>query len=195
MGGFSDFFETLFGGAPGGQARRSRQAQNIEQPVEVTLEEAFQGCNRVFQREDGSRFEVKIPRGVRSGSKIRFAGKGASGMGNAQAGDLIVIVQTVPHPIFRCEKDDLLVTVQVDLYTALLGGEVQVPTLERPLTLKIPAGTMNGQTIRMRGQGMPHLKQPDKRGDILVKIEVLLPQNLTGEEKTLFEQLRKLRAR
>ena len=192
MGGFSDFFEALFGGGMGNmQGRRMARGQNIEQAVEITLDEAFHGTTRVFQREDGSRFETKIPRGVRSSAKIRFSGKGAPGAAG-QPGDLIVKVKILPHPVFTRERDDLLVNVAVDLYTAILGGEAEVPTMERTVKLKIPAGTTNGQTIRLRGLGMPVLNHPNQRGDTLAKIEVQIPQNLSEEEKQLFHQLRAL---
>ncbi len=204
--GFSDFFEMLFGGL--GRRRtaagepffdfgetfrvRPRRGRDIEQPVQITLEEAFRGTTRIVQR-DGRRIEVKIPRGVRTGSRVRVAGEGAPGPGGGPPGDLYLRVEVLPHPTFQREGDDLKVTVPVDLYTAILGGEVRVPTLERPVMLTIPPETPNGKVFRLRGLGMPNLRNPDRRGDLYVTVEVQLPKNLTEEEKRLFRQLRDMR--
>ena len=185
-GGFSDFFETLFGGARGG-ARRPQAAQNVEQEVEVTLEEAFAGATRIFQGTDGSRFEVSIPKGVKTGSKVRIAGKGGG------RGDLFLKIRVKPHSSFQREGNNLRVNVSVDLYSALLGGEVSVPTMGRPVILTIKAGAQNSQTIRLRGKGMPDLRKKDVRGDLLVSLDVQLPSELNDEEIELFEKLRKLR--
>ena len=185
-GGFSDFFETLFGGARGGSTRRAAPAQNVEQEVEITLEEAYSGTTRVFQSGDGSRFEASIPRGVKTGSKVRLAGK-------AGGGDLYLKIRVAPHRTFTRDGNDLRISVEVDLYTALLGGEVSVRTLDRPVLLSIKAGSQNGQTIRLRGKGMPDLRKKDVFGDLLATLDIRLPTNLSAEEQAMFEQLRKLR--
>lgn len=196
MGGFSDFFETLFGRGAGGAASgvpsRMRTGRDTEQEVEVTLEEAYHGAARVFERPDGTRMEVKIPKGVRTGSKVRVAGQGARTTYGGAAGDLYLRIKVVPHPLFKREKDDLEVTIPVDLYTALLGGEVEVPTLSRTVQLKIPALTQNGKTFRLRGLGMPKPQKTDELGDVLATVEIKLPKKLSAEEKQLFEQLREL---
>jgi curved DNA-binding protein len=211
-GSFSSFFETLFGGAGGmgtgagrtGPRVRTRQmnprygfgseprTSQAEAPlrsdvdVDVTLEEAFHGATRILQRENGTRLEATIPRGVRTGSRVRIRG-GANG------DDIYLKINVRPHAQFTREDNELRVKVPVDLYTAVLGGEVQVPTLERAVVLTIPAGTQNGRTFRLRKLGMPDMKQPDQRGDLLAVVEVTVPTNLSDEEKRLFEQLRKLR--
>jgi len=213
-GGYSSFFDTLFGaGAGGGQPRtRSnprygfnfdpRPGQQSAAPaepradvsVEVTLDEAYRGTSRVLQAEDGTRMEVNIPRGVKTGSRVRMRG----GMGGAQAsgmGDVYLRIVIAPDSRFTREENDLRVNLPVDLYTAVLGGEVEVPTLDRPVVLTIPAGTQTGKTIRLRGLGMPELKNPDQRGDLLAVIEVQLPTHLNDEEKRLFEELRKVRTK
>jgi curved DNA-binding protein len=204
LGGFSEFFQTLFGGGPrttrtssfedlfgdfdtSPRTRPSRR-QDVEQPVQITLEDAFHGTTRILQREDGSRIEVKIPRGVRTGSRVRVAGKGV--LGDQRVGTLYLVVEVLPHAIFQREGDDLKVDVPVDLYTAILGGEVQVPTLERPVMLTIPPETPNGKVFRLRGLGMPNLRNPDQRGDLLARVNVQLPTNLSEAEKNLFRQLR-----
>jgi curved DNA-binding protein len=131
--------------------------------------------------------EVNIPRGVKTGSRVRMRG-GASG------GDIYLRVNVMPDSRFTREGNDLRVTVPVDLYTAVLGGEVQVSTLDRPVVLTVPAGTQNGKTFRLRGLGMPDIKQPDQRGDLYAVVEVTLPARLSDEEKRHFEALRQLRS-
>ena len=191
-GGFSDFFETIFGrGTPGGQAHRTR-GRDVEQQMEISLDEAFRGTSRIFQRQDGSRMEVKIPKGVRTGSRVRISGKGGAGSPETRAGDLYLRVKVAPHPTFKREKNDLKVTFLVDLYTLILGGKVEVPTLERSVKLTIPPQTIDGKTFRLRGLGMPELRNADKRGDIFAKVKIQLPTDLSDEEKQLFKRLQAL---
>jgi curved DNA-binding protein len=197
-GGASDFFESLFGGMRQGRGgaqgrRRQMPGQDVEQPVEITLEEAAQGTARVMQL-DSRRIEIKIPAGVDTGSRVRIAGEGAPGMGGGQKGDLYLVVSVLPHATFKREGNDLRCEAPVDLYTALLGGEVRVPTLTGGVMLKIPPETQNGQTVRLRGQGMPDLKKANTRGDLFVTIKVLLPQKLSSQETQLFQELALLRA-
>jgi len=204
---FSDFFSYFFGGGqpqagrPGRRAS-SRQAgragQDVEQPVQITLEEAYHGTQRLleFQEPDGSRrrLEVKIPAGVDSGSRIRLPGKGGRGMGGGAAGNLYLVVQVAAHPQFERKGDDLVLPVALDLYTALLGGEVDVPTLKgTTLKLKVPPETQNGRKFTLRGQGMPRLKAPAERGDLVVTVSVRLPTGLSEEERELYQQLAGLR--
>lgn len=195
IGGFSDFFETLFGrgaGGAGGVPSRMRGGRDAEQEVEITLDEAFNGAMRVFERQDGTRMEIKIPKGVRSGSKVRVAGQGEKTTYGGQPGDLYLRIKVAPHPMFKREKDDLQVSLPVDLYTAILGGEVEVPTLGRPVQLKIPALSQNGKTFRLRGLGMPHPQNSTERGDLLAVLDVKLPKQMGEPEKQLFEQLREM---
>jgi curved DNA-binding protein len=195
---FSDFFSQIFGGmgsgaAPGGFEYRVRpqQGQDYEQEVEVTLREAYQGTQRVLQK-DGRRLEVKIPPGAHTGTRVRIAGKGGPGAAGGAAGDLYLRVRVSPDPQFERQDDDLYATVPVDLYTALLGGQTQVPTLSGSVVLTIPAGTQNGRVFRLRGKGMPHLRQPQQQGDLFAKVEVQLPAHLTPRQQELFEELRRL---
>ena len=214
-GDYSSFFDTLFGGGMGAGSRGGTQyrtrsgprygfnfdprpgqqgaaptAPRADADVEVTLDEAYRGTTRVLQTDEGKRMEVNIPRGVKTGSRVRMRGGISSGMG-----DVYLRITVAPDSRFTRDENDLRVTLPVDLYTAVLGGEVEVPTLDRPVVLTIPAGTQNGKTIRLRGLGMPELKNPDQRGDILAIVEVQMPTNLNDEEKRLFEELRKVRAK
>ena len=207
MGGFSDFFEMLFGGmgrtrpagfgeqrgSNGGQ--RARAGRDLEHTVQVTLEEAFHGAARTLRWEDGRTIQAKIPRGVRTGSRVRLSGQGDRGAGGAKRGDLYLNIEVLPHAIFQRDGDDLRTTAALDLYTALLGGTIKVSTIDRSVDLKIPPETQNGKVFRLRGLGMPRLRQPDQRGDLLVAVEVKLPGNLTDQEKELYRQLQDLRKR
>ena len=195
---FSDFFETFFGsdfsGATSGRTRSARRAQyeanpptqNSEAEVDVTLAEAYQGVTRVFEltKPDGStrRLEVKIPAGVDEGTRIRIAGQGESG------GDLYLHVHMIPDPRFTREGTTLRTRVEVPVVTAVLGGEVDVPTPDgRRLLLRIPPGTENGKVFRLRGKGMPALGRPDKRGDLYAEVSVAIPTHLNAEQRRLFE--------
>lgn len=199
-GGFSDFFEAIFGGM--GQRRagnrgartqpRAARGQDYEQEVEITLEESFSGTTRILQK-DGRRLEVKIPPGVETGSKVRMRGEGGEAFGGGGKGNLYLKVRVLPHRTFERKADYLYCEVPVELYTAVLGGEVRVPTLKGGAMLKIPPETQSGKTFRLKGQGMPHLKDPQKRGDLYAKVMVKVPQNLSEKEKELFRQLANMR--
>lgn len=205
---FSDFFEQFFGSdfsgaggsgysTSGGRTRtagRTRQraavGQDIESAIEVTLAEAYSGAVRVLELTDvdGStkRLEVKIPAGVDEGSRIRIAGQG--GQGAAGRGNLYLRIHVAPDERFTREGTTLRTTIEVPLATAMLGGEVHVSTPDgRKLALRIPPQTDNGKAFRLRGQGMPPLGQPDKRGDLYAEISVVLPAHLNDEQRKLFE--------
>jgi curved DNA-binding protein len=202
LGGFSDFFETLFGGSlgrqPGGAGRRSgavrtRSGRDSEQEVSISLEDAFHGTTLSLQWEDGRRIEARIPPGVVTGSKVRLSGQGETGMSGGPPGDLYLKVSVRPHELFERNADDLNVTVPVDLYTALLGGTIQVRSIDRTVEMSIPPETANGKVFRLRGLGMPRLKKPAERGNLYATVQVQLPKNLSAEEKELFNRLRALR--
>lgn len=200
---FSDFFSQIFGGmgagagaeagGPGGYQYRARphRGQDYEQEVEISLQEAYHGTQRALQK-DGRRLQVKIPPGAQTGTRVRLSGEGAPGAGGGGAGDLYLRVRVAPDPTFERREDDLYVTVPVDLYTAVLGGTVEVPTLNGPVELTIPSGTQNGRTFRLRGKGMPHLKQPDQHGHLYAKVEVQVPTQLSPRQRELFEELRRI---
>lgn len=197
--GFSEFFQRIFGdmggfGVPGVDVRYTtpQKGRDLEQPVEITLEEAFHGTRRVFQM-DGQRIEASIPPGVKTGSKVRLRGKGMPGAMGGPAGDLYLKIRVAPHPTFERKGSDLYVDIQVPLYTAVLGGEVRVPTLAGDVVLTIPPGTQGGRVFRLSGQGMPRLNDPEKRGDLYARVQIRVPENLSQEEKALFQKLAALR--
>ena len=204
-GGYSDFFQNLFGEAARrktGQSAdsrhfhydaRPRRGQHIEHGLQVTLDEAFNGTRRVLEWEDGRKIEAKVPRGVKTGSRVRLKGQGAPGLGGGQPGDLYLTIEVLPDKRFQRDNDDLKTTIPVDLFTMLLGGKVSVAGIDRTVVLDIPPETRNGRLFRLRGLGMPKMKQPNQRGDLYVTVEALLPQNLTAGEKELAEQWKKMR--
>jgi curved DNA-binding protein len=200
-GGFSSFFETLFGGDvafnnyPAGQTYqpRSHRGHDTETAVEISLEEAFRGTTRSLQWQDGRQIAANIPPGVHSGSRVRLAGQGEPGMAGGSSGDLYLQIQVAPHPRYQREGDDLRLEIPVDLYTALLGGKVEVSSIDRTVNLTIPAGTHNGKTFRLRGLGMPKLRNKEQRGDLYAIVRIQLPDKLSQKEIDLFKQLRNLR--
>jgi curved DNA-binding protein len=190
--GFSDFFSTIFGGIGGepGVGRRTRRgtAAPLQQNVTISLLEAYRGTERSIQIED-RRFAVKIPPGARTGTKVRVAGAVPGGMAR-QPNDLYLVIQVQDDPHFQREGDDLYTDIIVDLYSAILGGPVNVATLGGTVSLTIPPGTQSDSKIRLAGRGMPLLKDPQTQGDLYVKVKVQLPRQLTSRQRTLFEELR-----
>jgi curved DNA-binding protein len=201
LGGFSDFFETLFGnlgqrsGSFRGRERTAppRRGRDNEHTVQISLEDAFRGSALSLQWEDGRKIEAKIPPGVRTGSRVRLSGQGEAGAVGGKAGDLYLKIEVRPHAVFERDGDDLKETVPIDLYTALLGGKVNVPTIDRSVELTIPPETANGRVFRLHGLGMPNLRDPQQRGNLYATVQVQLPHNLSEEERQLFQKLRGLR--
>ena len=202
---FSDFFKTFFGGmgheepAPGtrGRARsRSRKGQDVEHPFELDLEDAIRGSvQRLQLRHDGHArtVEVRIPAGVTEGSRVRVAGEGGHGVSGGASGDLYLRVHLKPHPVFEIKGRDVYTRARVPVWTAVLGGEVDVTTPEqKTLRLKLPAGTQSGQRFRLRGHGLPGVGKPDERGDLYANIEVDIPKSLSEEARKHYEALREV---
>jgi DnaJ-class molecular chaperone len=217
---FGGIFQGFGTGAGTGTGRRAARPRSLEHPVDVTLEEAYQGTKRVIQLQGEEacptcrgtgrvgkarcticggagrllkprRLEVKIPPGVGDGSRVRIAGQGSEGYGGSK-GDLYLVVRVLPHQVFERKGDDLYAEIAISLITAILGGEVAVPTLKGKVALKVPPETQNGKVFRLAGQGMPHLNDSSK-GDLFTKVKVLLPTRLTLQERQLFEQLKTYR--
>ena len=200
---FSDFFTTFFGGdvsegtrrthTPGAR-HRSSHGRDLEHEIELSLEEAFSGTTRRLTiSEDGKtrNLDVRIPAGVRTGSRVRAAGGGESGASGGASGDLYLRVKLRPHPAFEVRGQDLHTKVPLSLTTAVLGGEAEVPTLTGGIRLKVPELTQQGQVFRLKGHGMPAVGKPKDRGDLYAAADIVLPKKLTDEQRRLFEQLRK----
>ena len=187
-GGFGSIFENLFGGGQGGFRTQPRKRTPLQQPVEITLEEAYSGTARTLDL-GGKRLEVKIPAGVDNGSKVRVAAGSTTG-----GGDIHLVVTVRPHKQFERKGDNLHVEVPIDLTDAILGSEIEVPTLSgKKLALKIPPETQNGKSFRLGKQGMPKLNKKDQKGDLYAKVRIVLPEKLSTREKELFEELKSLR--
>lgn len=188
--GFSDFFNTIFGGSPQGGSRGFGQqrikGRDIEQPLSISLTEAYRGTTRILEH-NGKRLEVSIPSGAKSGTKVRLAGKGYQG--TAGPGDLYLKIKVEADPRFRVEGDHLHTEVETDLYTAVLGGEGLVMTLKGSVILSIPPGSQPGQVFRLKNLGLPQLKNPNSFGDLYATLKVSLPTTLTEQERKLFEDL------
>jgi DnaJ-class molecular chaperone len=144
---------------------------------------------------DSQRIEVKIPPGVDTGSRVRIAGKGGPGVGVGPSGDLYLHISVLPHKAFERKGDDLYREVPINLYAAVLGGEVAVPTLKGRIMLKIPPETQSGKRFRLKGLGMPNLKDPKARGDLYAEVRIVVPEGLNAQEKELFTQLAAMRDR
>ena len=190
-GDFSEFFRRIFGGMPdmrsARQARQPAAPPSYQQEVEISLQEAYQGA--IWKSEvDGRRLEVKIPPGAQTGTKIRVAEAISAGPTGPKS-DLYLLIRVRDDANFERKGNDLYTDVQVDLYKAVLGGEVSVPTLSGNVILTIPPGAQPGQTFRLKGRGMPLLKKPDAYGDLLVRARVSIPRNLTPQQRELFKKL------
>jgi curved DNA-binding protein len=200
---FSDFFRTFFGGGGaardargrGARAARTQHGRDIEHEVELTLEEAFHGATRRIAITHGGHtrnVDVRIPVGVKDGSRVRVAREGEPGANGGSSGDLYLRVRIRPHAVFERKGDDLHTRVAVPVTTAVLGGEAQVPTITGSVRLKIPEGTQNGQVFRLKGHGMPAVGKPDARSDLYATVDVQLPRSLSREQREHYEALAKL---
>jgi curved DNA-binding protein len=201
---FSDFFHTFFGGSVGQEGARagrggrkgSRKGRDFEQEIQLGLEDAYGGAmRRLSIKQDGHArtVDVRIPPGVSEGSRVRVAGEGEQGAGGGQSGDLYLRIHVAPHPQFERKGKDLYKHATIPLTTAVLGGEVEVTTINgKGLRLKIPPTTQTGQVFRLKGHGMPAVGKPDERGDLYATVDVELPRQLSPEQREHFEALQKL---
>ena len=200
--GFSDFFESLFGGGRmsgsfgadpyGGYTQRSRKGRDVEVTIQLTLENAYNGGNRSISLQGGDgqvrNLDVRIPAGVKNGQRIRLAGQGDPGVGeNAKPGDLYLVVSLLPHPMFALDDNDIVYELPMAPWEAVLGAKVRVPTLEGNIELTIPPGSSSSKKFRLRGKG---LGAGNTKGDQFVRLVINVPSSLTDEEKALWEKLR-----
>ncbi|HKS92523.1 MAG TPA: DnaJ C-terminal domain-containing protein, partial [Tepidiformaceae bacterium] len=221
FGDLGSMFGDLFGRARGRSA--NRRGQDIETPIDVSLEEAYHGATRTIAMESAAvcgvcggsgqvagaichncggsgqvirprRLEVKVPAGVKTGSRVRVAGEGNPGAGSGKPGDLFLVVTVLPNSRFERHGDNLLTEVDVPYVDAILGGEVEVPTMTGRVALRIPELTQNGRQFRLTGKGMPVLSHPGRHGDLLARVRVRLPDHLTPAQREHIEALRNLDA-
>jgi curved DNA-binding protein len=225
-GGFSDFFEAIFGGGgrpgnggpsrggfnfglndlfgggvnfgggggvpPGGPGRQAK-GQDVESSLTIQLEDSYHGTKRSVElsgQRGRRRYEVKIPKGIREGEKIRLSGQGLPGPGG-QRGDLYMTIQIAPHPSFKLEGDNLTVEVPLPAWDAALGCKLEVPTLDgRVTTMTVPAGCSSGQRLRLKGKGLP--RRGGGSGDLYAQLKIVVPKELSEEQERLFAELRGL---
>jgi curved DNA-binding protein len=185
-GNFSDFFRTIFGEAARSSARNQAPAPGYQQEVDISFQEAFEGTTRQLQT-NGRKLQVRIPAGVKTGSKVRVAGAAPDGS------DLYLIVNIPEDSRFEMNGSDLTTTSTVDVFTMILGGDADVETPTGKVKLNIPAGTQPEQVFRLAGRGMPHLKSPSTRGDLFVKIKVQIPKYLSTKQRELLEEAARIK--
>ncbi|MCY4465577.1 MAG: DnaJ domain-containing protein [Chloroflexi bacterium] len=193
----SDIFETIFAGSGGrrhaggfgSRTQRPRAGQDLEQPVRISLREAYEGAQRVYSK-GGREISLQIPRGAATGAKVRLAGEGQPGIYGGPPGNLYLIVEVADDPQFTRDGNDLGVDVKVDAMTAMLGGEVEVPTLTGKLRMKVRPGTQAGKRLRLSGKGMPKLRGDEEYGDLLARVVITVPSQLSPEQIELAQALR-----
>lgn len=187
---FSDIFEQFFAGKTRGAGKtQSRKGGDYETEMEISLEEAFQGTSRIIEVEN-EKLRITTKPGAYTDQLLRIKGKGAKGSSEGNRGDLFVRIRVKPSPDFVRKGDDLYHTQSIDLYTAVLGGEIIANTLSGQVKLKIMEGTQNGKTVRLKGRGMPVYDKKDVFGDFYIQLQVKIPENITEEQKILFEKLK-----
>ena len=184
-GGFSDFFRTIFGMRDAEQATRTRP-QVYQQQLEISMEEAYRGATRITQN-NGKQKQVRIPAGVKTGSKVRVAGAGPNGT------DIYLIISVTEDPRFERRDNDLHTTATVSVFTAILGGEAEVDTLDGRIKLNVPAGTQPEQVFRLAGRGMPHVKNTNEKGDLYVRLKVQIPKYLSAKQRELLDEASRIK--
>lgn len=186
---FSDFFESLFGHRTGrASGKRAYRGQDYTSELHISLRDAAETHKRVIT-VNGKNLRITIPAGVKDGQVIKLAGKGGEGMSGGPNGDLYITFVIAEDPSFKRVGDDLYTTVNIDLYKAVLGGEVVVDTFDGKVKLRIAEGTQNGARVRLRGKGFPIYKQDGKFGDLYITYNVSIPTNLSESQKELFRKL------
>ncbi len=191
----SDFFSQIFGRGTGrrrsGFRPRSQPSRDYTQEIAISLRDAYLGTMRILVK-NGKRLKATIPPGAKTGTKIRLAGEGSAAGFGRRAGDLFLAITVLPDPNFERKGDDLYSSVEVTMYTALLGGKIRVETMESQVVLTIKPCTQNGQLIRLRGKGMPNLRNKEQYGDLYIKVSVQLPTELTPRQRQLLEEMREM---
>lgn len=187
---FSDFFEQFFANnRKNTNKSQPRKGDDYETEIEISLEEAYQGTTRLIQL-DNEKLKINTKPGAYNDLSLYIKGKGAKGSMDTNQGDLYVRIKVKEQSKFRREGDDLHQLIHIDLYTAVLGGEIIVDTLAGQLKVKIAEGTQNGKTIRIKGKGMPVYQKANSYGDLYSQLQVQIPTKLTDEQRALFEKIK-----
>lgn len=201
-GGFSDFFETLFGGQGFGQSQRAGRrgsarrgklrGDDVMAEMSITLEDSYKGAEKMFDL-NGQSIKLKIKPGISDGQTLKLAGKGEPGTGGGSAGDLLLKIHVLKDPLYERKGDDLYSELRVNLYTAVLGGKAQLKTFKGTINVNIPKESQNGKTLRLQGMGMPKYGKANQYGDLYAKMTIDIPVNLSEKELKLFKELEELR--
>ncbi|MFW5886950.1 MAG: DnaJ C-terminal domain-containing protein [Bacteroidota bacterium] len=192
-GGFSDFFRAFFGneGNGGFRTQRGMKGQDLKSEMEITLEEAYHGTSRILN-VNGEKLRISTKPGTYDGQELRIKGKGGQGRNRGPKGDIYIKVKIIPDAKIHRQNNDLVQEVTVDLYTAILGGKLQVDTLAGKLWIKVPKGSQNGKKFRLKGRGMPVYGKQEMNGDLYVALNIKIPESLNDEELELFKKLRSI---
>jgi curved DNA-binding protein len=192
-GGFSDFFNAFFGGQGFSQSSRKsvRNGQDINVSAQLTLKEAFSGTIRLLQTGE-STIKVPIKQGVRDGQILRLRGKGHKGVNGGSDGDLLIKIEILPDKNIMRIDDDLVMNVDVDFYTAILGGNLTIQTFDNKMNIPLKSETQNGSILRLKGQGMP-VYEKNERGNLLLKVNIIIPENISSDEKALIAKAAAMR--
>jgi curved DNA-binding protein len=194
--GFSDFFNAYFGGGSrkqGGYSRRSQsfKGKDLHADLELSLSEAWHGTTRIIDTGQ-EKLRIKIKPGAYEGQELRLKGKGTPGMNGGPKGDIFIKIKIIPDNNYQIEGNDLIRQADIDIYTAVLGGNIEVETLAGKLNIAVPKGSQNGSKLRLRGKGMPLYGKSDQFGDLYIRLNVTVPKNLSSEEQSLFERLKEI---
>ena len=193
FGDFSDFFQSMFGGATGTrQGRTAFKGQDYQAELTLNLRDAATTHQQTLTINN-KKVRITIPAGIANDQKIKLKGYGSPGTNGGPAGDLVITFKIADDPLYKRSGDDLYTTAFIDLYMAVLGGETTIDTMDGKLKLKVAAGTQNGTKVRVRGKGFPLYKQEDKKGDLFVTYQVTIPTALSEKEKQLFTELANLK--
>lgn len=195
--GFSDFFNAFFG--TGGRRRtgfgsreQAFKGDDLRAELEISLSEAWHGTSRILDTGK-EKLRINIKPGVYNGQELRIRGKGTPGMNGGPKGDIYVTIKVIPDSVYQVDGNDMTRLVDVDLYTAVLGGKIEIDTLAGRLNVPVPRGTQNGHKLRLKGKGMPVYGKPGSFGDLYIQLNVKVPDNLSNEEIQLFERLREMK--
>lgn len=196
--GFSDFFDQLFGGSYKSRStndfpRASRKGRDYEGNLTISLKDAYHGSETLITVDD-EKIKIRIPAGVTNGQVLRVKGKGGKGTRGAESGNLFLHVTVAEDPRYERKQNDLYTEIKVPLYTAILGGQVEIDSLKGNYSITIPRETQNGKVLRMKGLGMPVYEQKNKYGDLYLKIMIEIPQHITEQERELFIKLNTIRS-
>ena len=188
---FSDFFESFFGERPRSGRQTPFRGQDYNAELHISLREAYQTHQHTLT-VNGKNIRITVPAGIANGQVIKLKGQGGPGTNNGPNGDLYITFVLADDPTFKRLNDDLYMTVELDLYTAVLGGDITIDTLSGKVKLQVSPETQNGTKVRLKGKGFPVYKQEGKFGDLYVTYSVKIPTGLTEEQKELFKQLAQL---